>query len=289
MLFLSGPPTHGRGSVVASRRELPPTRAQLQLEPLLLDPVYPELTSWTLAEPEKGSERAAASAQQQQQQPQQAPQGQQALQAQAGEQQPGGEAAAGGPAGEVRIDLSHATHDGNGEEVRRGGPEGRASPLSPRGGVTGPSLLVQDNTALVPCLCDAAAHSAPCFAPQPGSTQPLLLIPGCASAAPFKSLSRLLGPSPLKPTPVCTLWQLVVNTEASGFFEEAGVAAAALGVCCDVYALCPHFVGLELVQPLAGRSGGVVRLYHTLDDAPLPQVNWWWGGIRGGGGRAELA
>lgn len=126
MLFLSGPPTHGRGSVVASRRELPPSRAQLQLEPLLLDPVYPELTSWTLAEPEKGSERAAASAQQQQQ-PQQAPQGQQALQAQAGEQQPGGEAAAGGPAGEVRIDLSHATHDGNGEEVRRGGQRaGRA-------------------------------------------------------------------------------------------------------------------------------------------------------------------
>lgn len=88
---------------------------------------------------------------------------------------------------------------------------------------------------------------------------------------------------------MCTLWQLVVNTEASGFFEEAGVAAAALGVCCDVYALCPHFVGLELVQPLAGRSGGVVRLYHTLDDAPLPQVNWWWGGIGGGGGGSRTA
>lgn len=77
----------------------------------------------------------------------------------------------------------------------------------------------------------------------------------------------------------CKFAQVVVAWEASDFYEEAGVAAAALGVCVDVYAVCPAFVGLDLLHPLAARSGGMVRLYPSTEDAPLPQV-----GVRVGAG-----
>lgn len=74
--------------------------------------------------------------------------------------------------------------------------------------------------------------------------------------------------------------ELEPNWAAAAFYESAGAAAAALGACVDLFAVCPSFVGLPALAPLATATGGASRLYTTADpDTPLPQV--------GGGGRGR--
>lgn len=114
MLLLSGPPTYGRGSVVAPK---PPPRPkpQVTLQPLLLDPVFPELTAWTTSETDRQEE------QRRRQPAQLAAEQQAAAGTAAGEEQAEEEA---GRGGEVRIDLQHAAPGGKDGEVRLGVPSG---------------------------------------------------------------------------------------------------------------------------------------------------------------------
>lgn len=67
-------------------------------------------------------------------------------------------------------------------------------------------------------------------------------------------------------------WQAEPNPAAKHFYEEAAAAAAALGVCVDVYAASEEGLGLAYIQPLSRVSGGVMLLYPSLADAALPQV-----------------
>lgn len=67
--------------------------------------------------------------------------------------------------------------------------------------------------------------------------------------------------------------QWVLNPAASAFYEEAGSAAAALGVTVDIFAASPRTCGLHAVQPLASGSAGCLRLYPSLLQAPMPQVH----------------
>lgn len=106
MLMLSGPPNLGRGSTVVPRQEPGQGEGAVSLEPLLMDPVFPELTAWT---PTSGA--AAA--------PQQTQQGQQAQQVQQEGQE--GQQEGKPKAGELRIDLQHAAAEGDSaSEVRQG-------------------------------------------------------------------------------------------------------------------------------------------------------------------------
>lgn len=62
------------------------------------------------------------------------------------------------------------------------------------------------------------------------------------------------------------------SAAARAFYEEAATAAAALGVSVDIYAVSSASCGLDSLEPLASRSGGVMYLYPHVDAAALPQV-----------------
>ena len=62
------------------------------------------------------------------------------------------------------------------------------------------------------------------------------------------------------------------DKSAKAFYEEAAIAAASLGVCVEVYVASPSSCSLELMEPLASNSGGILHLYPTLEQAALPQV-----------------
>ena len=62
------------------------------------------------------------------------------------------------------------------------------------------------------------------------------------------------------------------NEAARPFYEEAGAAAASLGVAVDVYALGEDSFGLDMLEPLPGCSGGALQLYPRIEDAALPEV-----------------
>lgn len=59
---------------------------------------------------------------------------------------------------------------------------------------------------------------------------------------------------------------------AKAFYEEAAIAASALGVSIDLYAVSPLHCGLDALEPLAGSTGGSLHLYASIDRAALPQV-----------------
>ena len=69
---------------------------------------------------------------------------------------------------------------------------------------------------------------------------------------------------------------LVVQVEAEpaarAFYEEAAAAAAALGVCIDLYAASEEGMGLAFLEPLGSITGGATYLYPALDEATLPQA-----------------
>ena len=67
--------------------------------------------------------------------------------------------------------------------------------------------------------------------------------------------------------------QWVLNSAASTFYEEAGSAAAALGMTVDIFAASQRTCGLHAFQPLASGSAGCLRLYPSLQQAPMPQVH----------------
>ncbi len=66
--------------------------------------------------------------------------------------------------------------------------------------------------------------------------------------------------------------QWVLNPAASAFYKEAGSAAATLGMTVDIFAASPRTCGLHALQPLALGSAGCLRLYPSLQQAPMPQV-----------------
>ena len=67
------------------------------------------------------------------------------------------------------------------------------------------------------------------------------------------------------------LAQWVLNSDASAFYEEAGEAAAALGLTVDIFALSPCTCGLNVIEALASGSGGCIRLYPSPQHAAMPQ------------------
>ncbi len=66
--------------------------------------------------------------------------------------------------------------------------------------------------------------------------------------------------------------QWVLNPAASAFYEEAGSAAAALGVTVSIFAASARTCGLHAMQALADGSGGCIRLYPSLRHAAMAQV-----------------
>lgn len=68
-------------------------------------------------------------------------------------------------------------------------------------------------------------------------------------------------------------WRVVVDDRAVKLYTQLAAAAAALGVCVDVYAVGPALMALEFLRPLASRTGGVLALYPATEDAALPQVH----------------
>lgn len=68
------------------------------------------------------------------------------------------------------------------------------------------------------------------------------------------------------------LLQVEAEPAARAFYEEAAAAAAALGICVDLYAASEEGVGLTFLEPLGSITGGATYLYPALDEATLPQV-----------------
>lgn len=64
----------------------------------------------------------------------------------------------------------------------------------------------------------------------------------------------------------------MLNPAASAFYDEAGSAAAALGLSVDILVVSARSCGLNAIQALASGSGGVLRLYGSLQHAAMPQV-----------------
>ena len=62
------------------------------------------------------------------------------------------------------------------------------------------------------------------------------------------------------------------DTDARSFYEEAAVGATAVGACIDLYVISPFRCGLDVLQPLAGTTGGIMYLYPQLEAASLPQA-----------------
>ncbi|DBB07884.1 TPA: hypothetical protein ACH3X3_009279 [Trebouxia sp. C0006] len=112
---------------------------------------------------------------------------------------------------------------------------------------------------------------------------PAPLVPPDMTDITYTSLALGLQPSPILPThsngtangrgigngsdPV----QAEPDPAAKQFYEEAASAAAALGVCIDVYAASEEGLGLAYLDPLPSITGGAVFLYPSLDEAALPQ------------------
>ena len=69
---------------------------------------------------------------------------------------------------------------------------------------------------------------------------------------------------------MCLQW--VLNPAASAFYEEAGSAAAALGISVSIFAASARTCGLHAMQALVEGSGGCMRLYPSLQEAAMPQV-----------------
>lgn len=69
-------------------------------------------------------------------------------------------------------------------------------------------------------------------------------------------------------------WRVVVDDKAVKLYGQLAAAAAALGVCVDVYGVGPALMALEYLRPLASRTGGVLSLYPATEDAALPQVQF---------------
>lgn len=67
-------------------------------------------------------------------------------------------------------------------------------------------------------------------------------------------------------------WRVVVDDAAVKMYGQLAAAAAALGVCVDVYGVGQGLMALEYLRPLASRTGGVLSLYPATEDAALPQV-----------------
>ncbi|KAL4424007.1 hypothetical protein ABPG75_001308 [Micractinium tetrahymenae] len=88
-----------------------------------------------------------------------------------------------------------------------------------------------------------------------------------AAAAPRASAGDLSHAAP----PGVKAEELAVHLAAREFYSEAGAAAAALGVSVDVFAACPHWMGLDLLEPLASASGGSMLLYRSLESAAMAQ------------------
>jgi len=59
---------------------------------------------------------------------------------------------------------------------------------------------------------------------------------------------------------------------AAEFYEDSAVAATAVGVAVDIYAVSPLACGLDMLGCLASSSGGSMYLYPSLEQAALPQV-----------------
>jgi 3-deoxy-D-manno-octulosonic acid (KDO) 8-phosphate synthase len=56
------------------------------------------------------------------------------------------------------------------------------------------------------------------------------------------------------------------------YYEQLALVAAMLGVCIDLYAVGPAFVGVEFLGPLCQKTGGSCNFYPILEEAALPQV-----------------
>lgn len=67
-------------------------------------------------------------------------------------------------------------------------------------------------------------------------------------------------------------WRVVLNEQAVRLYTQLAAAAAALGVCVDVYGVGRGFMALEYIKPLAHRTGGCLALYPVVEEAALPQV-----------------
>eukprot|EP00200_Dunaliella_tertiolecta_P008044 CAMPEP_0202381876 /NCGR_PEP_ID=MMETSP1127-20130417/39382_1 /ASSEMBLY_ACC=CAM_ASM_000462 /TAXON_ID=3047 /ORGANISM="Dunaliella tertiolecta, Strain CCMP1320" /LENGTH=964 /DNA_ID=CAMNT_0048980955 /DNA_START=356 /DNA_END=3245 /DNA_ORIENTATION=- len=76
------------------------------------------------------------------------------------------------------------------------------------------------------------------------------------------------APEPCNPRDA---WMSQVDPQAASFYKQAAVAAAALGCCCDVYAVSSCAVGLDYLAPLPNSTGGAIFLYTSVDDSALPQ------------------
>ncbi len=76
----------------------------------------------------------------------------------------------------------------------------------------------------------------------------------------------------LPPDRTATTAQWVLNPAAGAFYEEAGSAAAALGVTVSIFAASARTCGLHAMQALAEGSGGCIRLYPSLQQAAIAQV-----------------
>ncbi len=73
-------------------------------------------------------------------------------------------------------------------------------------------------------------------------------------------------------------WRVVLNEQAVKLYTQLAAAAAALGVCLDVYGVGRGFMALEYIKPLASRTGGCCALYPVVEEAALPQVCVFCGG-----------
>lgn len=87
---------------------------------------------------------------------------------------------------------------------------------------------------------------------------------------PFALVSRVSADACLKESIQTVQW--VLNPGASAFYEEAGSAAAALGVTVSIFAASARTCGLHAMQALVGLSGGCIRLYPALQHAAIPQA-----------------
>jgi hypothetical protein len=83
-------------------------------------------------------------------------------------------------------------------------------------------------------------------------------------------------PTAMFPLPDTAYYMLQSQPDESAvaFYEEAAVAATAVGVAVDIYAVSPLACGLDMLGCLAGSSGGSMYLYPSLEQAALPQVSF---------------
>jgi hypothetical protein len=86
-------------------------------------------------------------------------------------------------------------------------------------------------------------------------------------------------PALLLPLAACTHHQVqglqlhvpVADMRSRAFYDQAAVAAAAMGVVVDVFACARSFVGLQALEPLVHSTGGALVLYPSAQEATLAQ------------------